>query len=157
MQLQTNLVRRKANFYFRTRVPVDLKSHYGKNEILISLKTSDKRIACYELAKIKVKLYAEFAQIRGEAFGITLTPRNSNNQSKDTTVPDVNNSTDTVQNVFYSNQTVSNVLHSENNVSNVLNGINPVNTSPNTISIVPDNGPTIEHLIEYWASQSEKL
>lgn len=71
MQLQTHLVRRKSHFYFRTRIPTDLKSHYGKTEIIISLKT------CIELK-----------------------PRNSNNQSKDTTVSDVNNSTDTVQNVY---------------------------------------------------------
>ncbi len=64
MQLQTNLVRRKSHFYFRTRIPTDLKSHYGKTEILISLKTSDKRIADYELAKLKVKLYAEFGRLR---------------------------------------------------------------------------------------------
>ena len=66
MQLQTNLVRRKSHFYFRTRIPTDLKSHYGKTEILISLKTSDKRIADYELAKLKVKLYAEVARLRGD-------------------------------------------------------------------------------------------
>ena len=95
MQLQTNLVRRKSHFYFRTRIPTDLKSHYGKTEILISLKTSDKRIADYELAKLKVKLYAEFARLRGDNFGIELKPSNSNNQSKDTTAPDVANSDNT--------------------------------------------------------------
>ena len=89
MQLQTNLVRRKSHFYFRTRIPTDLKSHYGKTEILISLKTSDKRIADSELAKLKVKLYAEVARLRGDNFGMELTPSNSHNQSKDTTVPDV--------------------------------------------------------------------
>ena len=89
MQLQTNLVRRQSRFYFRTRIPCDLKSHYGKNEILISLKTSDKRIADSELAKLKVKLYAEVARLRGDDFGIELTPSNSHNQSKYSTVPDV--------------------------------------------------------------------
>ena len=69
MQFQTNLVRRDSRFYFRSRVPKDLKSHYGKNEILVSLKTSDKRVADYELAKIKVKIYADFARLRGEVFG----------------------------------------------------------------------------------------
>ena len=194
MQLQTHLVRRKSHFYFRTRIPTDLKSHYGKTEILISLKTSDKRIADYELAKLKVKLYAEFARLRGDNFGIELKPSNSNNQSKDTTVPDVNNSTDTVQNVYNvvntvsnvhndintvnnvnSTNTVQNVANSENTVENVSNCINPVNNvanstdtvqnvynNTNTVqnvansSIVPNTEPTIEHLVEYWASQSEK-
>jgi hypothetical protein len=91
MQLQTNLVRRKSHFYFRTRNPTDLKSHYGKTEILISLKTSDKRIADYELAKIKVKLYAEFARLRGDDFGIELKPSNSNNQSTDLILPPIPN------------------------------------------------------------------
>ena len=75
MQLQTNLVRRQSRFYFRSRVPTDLKSHYGKTEILMSLKTSDKRVADYELAKFKVKLYAEFAQIRGDVFDFELKLR----------------------------------------------------------------------------------
>ena len=68
MQLQTNLVRRQSRFYFRSRVPNDLKSHYGKNEIMVSLNTSDKRIADYELIKFKMKLYAEFARLRGDVF-----------------------------------------------------------------------------------------
>ena len=82
MQLQTHLVRRKSHFYFRTRIPTDLKSHYGKNEILISLKTADKCIADYELAKIKVRLYAEFVKNTRVVFGIELKSSNSNNQSK---------------------------------------------------------------------------
>lgn len=32
MRLQTNLVRRGTGFYYRARVPEDLKKHYGKSE-----------------------------------------------------------------------------------------------------------------------------
>lgn len=74
MQLQTNLVRRGSKFYFRGRIPEDLKSHYKKNEIFISLKTSDKRIADYELAKFKANLYAEFSQLRGDGFDFNSSP-----------------------------------------------------------------------------------
>jgi integrase len=84
----------------------------------MSLKTSDKRVADYELAKFKVKLYAEFAQIRGDVFDFELKPIIENQ-------PEINTT-----------PTVSNIANS---------------------SIVPINaGPTIEKLIEYWSSQSEK-
>ena len=135
MQLQTNLVRRQSRFYFRTRIPCDLKSHYGKNEILISLKTSDKRVADYELAKIKVKLYAEFAQIRGENFGIELKPNNQSN-TQNQTIP-----------------TVSDCISTPSN--SVLNSHDGGSMSTNSSSIVPRNsGPTIEKLIEYPLLQS---
>ena len=130
MQLQTNLVRRQSRFYFRSRVPSDLKSHYKKNEILISLKTSDRRLAEYELAKVKVKLYAEFASLRGDDFGIELKP-NSNHQSKDATV-----------------STVSDCISTPCN--SVLNSHDGGSMSTNSSSIVPRNtGPTVEKLIEY--------
>jgi hypothetical protein len=188
MQLQTNLVRRKSHFYFRSRIPCDLKSHYGKNEIIISLKTCDRRTAEYELAKVKVKIYAEFARLRGDDFGIELKP-NSNHQSKDATVSNVDNSENTVSNVFNdintfshasdrtntasnivnSDNTVENVINvintvnnvsdSENTVSNVLNGINTSNVtySHNTVQNVANTGHTIEHLIDYWTSQSTPI
>ena len=135
MQLQTNLVRRQSRFYFRSRVPSDLKLHYGKNEILISLKTSDKRVADYELIKVKVQLYAEFAKIRGENFGIELKPNNQPN-TQDQTIP-----------------TVSNCIPTPSN--SVLNSSNGVSMSTNSSSIVPrNNGPTVEKLIEYPLLQS---
>jgi hypothetical protein len=101
------------------------------------LKTSDRRLAEYELAKVKVKLYAEFASLRGDDFGIELKP-NSNHQSKDATV-----------------STVSDCISTPSN--SVLNSHDGGSMSTNSSSIVPRNsGPTIEKLIEYWASQSEK-
>ena len=55
MRLQTNLVRRGSRFYYRGRVPEDLKQHYGRAEILISLQTADRRKADHALAQIKAK------------------------------------------------------------------------------------------------------
>ena len=121
MQLQTNLVRRQSRFYFRSRVPTDLKSHYGKNEILVSLNTSDKRIADYELIKFKMKLYAEFARLRGDVF-----------EAEPESEP------------------ISDTQQQTNTASSAQN-------SSKIASVVPINaGPTIEKLIEYWSSQSEK-
>ena len=52
----------------------------------MSLKTSDKRVADYELVKFKVKLYAEFAQIRGDVFDFELKPI-IENQPEINTIP----------------------------------------------------------------------
>lgn len=100
MRLQTNLVRRGTGFYYRARVPEDLKKHYGKSEFLLSLKTSDKQQADYLLAQLKAQLFCEYAQLRNQK------------------IP-----TDSL-------------------------GFSP---KPNKVK-----SPTIEHLIEYWMSQSEK-
>ena len=136
MQFQTNLVRRQSQFYFRSRVPKDLKSHYGKNEILVSLKTSDKRVAEYELAKFKVNLYAEFARLRGENFGIELKPSSNTQTTK--TQPVENDAASPVSDCASTPP-------------------NSVPSSANGGSIVPIKaGHTIEHLIEYWASQEPR-
>ncbi len=100
MRLQTNLVRRGSRFYYRARVPEDLKQHYGKSEFLLSLKTSDKQQADYLLAQLKAQLFCEYAQLR--------------------------------------NQTIPK---------------DPLRFTPKPHQV---NSPTIEHLIEYWISQSEK-
>lgn len=63
----TNLVRRGAIYYFRARVPKDLKSHYGRNEFFISLKTADRFVAEHTLVVTKVQLYREFNSLRGAA------------------------------------------------------------------------------------------
>jgi len=136
MQLQTYLVRRQSRFYFRSRVPADLKSHYGRNEILVSLNTSDKRIADYELAKFKMKLYAEFAQIRGENFGIELKPSNetSSQDQATPTVPDcASTPSNSVLNSADGGSTVSDCASTPaNSVSDGANGasIVPINAGP---------------------------
>lgn len=137
MRLQTNLVRKDSRFYFRSRIPKDLKSHYGKTELFVSLKTSDKRVADYELAKFKVNLYAEFARLRGEVFGFEVKP-DIDIKSSDTQ-PAEHNGTSTVSNCAPT---------LPNSVPKTANGA----------SIVPINGGhTIEHLIEYWASQEPRV
>lgn len=42
MIYQTKLAKRGNTYYFRAKVPVDLIDHFGKKEIKISLKTTDK-------------------------------------------------------------------------------------------------------------------
>jgi len=66
MRLQTNLVRRGTRYYFRGRVPRDLEQHYGKTELLISLRTSDRHRANCALVALKARLFDEFASLRGE-------------------------------------------------------------------------------------------
>ena len=68
MKLPTNLVRRGSRFYYRGRVPEDLKQHFGKTEFFISLKTSDFRAANYSLAHIKAKMFTNFALLRNLDF-----------------------------------------------------------------------------------------
>lgn len=74
MRLQTNLVRRGAKYYYRGRVPRDLKAHYGKTELLISLKTADRRLAEEHLIRLKAQLYDEFAKLRDIEFVPILLP-----------------------------------------------------------------------------------
>jgi len=45
MNYQTRLAKRGGTYYFRAKIPADLIAHYGKKEIKVSLKTTDKREA----------------------------------------------------------------------------------------------------------------
>jgi hypothetical protein len=40
---QTNIQRRDSGYYYRRKIPADLLVHYGKAEIVRSLRTSKKR------------------------------------------------------------------------------------------------------------------
>lgn len=64
MKSQTNLVRRGAVYYFRARFPADLVSHYGKHELIASLKTKDKQEATSKARTERVRLDQEFAHAR---------------------------------------------------------------------------------------------
>lgn len=64
VKIQTNLVRRGAVYYFRARLPADLVSHYGKREILASLKTKDKQEATCKVRTERVRLDQAFAHAR---------------------------------------------------------------------------------------------
>ncbi|HNB77151.1 MAG TPA: site-specific integrase [Rhodocyclaceae bacterium] len=72
MRLQTNLVRRGARYYFRSRVPEDLKPHYGKSEFLISLKTSNRGEAERALVALRAQLFEDYARLRGQPSAPTL-------------------------------------------------------------------------------------
>lgn len=75
MRLQTNLVRRGARYYFRSRVPEDLKPHYGKSEFLISLKTSNRCEAERALVALKARLFEDYARLRGLGTNAPILPR----------------------------------------------------------------------------------
>jgi len=66
MKDQTGLVRRKgsSNYYFRTRIPPDLRLHYGKVETCCSLGTADRPLAIQKLRLARLTLDQEFAQLR---------------------------------------------------------------------------------------------
>jgi integrase len=62
---QTRLARRGAIYYFRAKIPVDLKFHFGsKREIIESLKTSNRKEA-EELVRVRsVELDQQFSELR---------------------------------------------------------------------------------------------
>jgi integrase len=62
---QTRLARRGAVYYFRAKIPVDLKFHFGsKREIIESLRTSNRKEA-EELVRVRsVELDQQFSEIR---------------------------------------------------------------------------------------------
>lgn len=64
MKSQTHLVKRGSKYYFRARVPADLVTQYGKNEIYFSLRTSDKAEALQRVRIEQLKLDQEFHQRR---------------------------------------------------------------------------------------------
>jgi hypothetical protein len=70
---QTNVQRRKAGYYYRQKIPVDLLIHYGKREIVRSLGTSKKREASAAGYEQGHSWTRDFARIR--AGGLQTVPR----------------------------------------------------------------------------------
>lgn len=70
MRSQSRLHKRGANYYFRLKVPADLRRHYGKREIKQSLRTKDPREAATLVRKHSVALDAEFEALRRASQGI---------------------------------------------------------------------------------------
>lgn len=66
MAKQNYLQRRKDSgvYYFRKKIPLDLRDHYGKAEIKFSLKTKDHKTAAEKARVEAVKLDQEFEGIR---------------------------------------------------------------------------------------------
>lgn len=66
MIYQTKLAKRGNTYYFRAKVPLDLIAHFGKKEIKLSLKTTDKREAS-RLCNLKaVEWDEQLEELRGK-------------------------------------------------------------------------------------------
>lgn len=72
MRSQTRLHKRGANYYLRLKVPADLRRHYGKREIKLSLRTIDPQEAATLVRKHSVALDAEFEALRRASQGIAM-------------------------------------------------------------------------------------
>lgn len=66
MPSHTNLVRRGAIYYYRARVPADLRQHYQRSEFFVSLRTADRFQAECALVHLRVQLVGSFSSLRGE-------------------------------------------------------------------------------------------
>ena len=67
MKRQTCLHKRGSTYYFRRRIPEDLRSFYsGKSEIFLSLKTKDTRQAAVLVREHAVLSDREFEQYRSQ-------------------------------------------------------------------------------------------
>lgn len=66
MKKQTNVTNHKGstNYYYRARVPSDLVSHYGREEVMFSLRTKDLREANSRATIEQLKLDQEHAHLR---------------------------------------------------------------------------------------------
>lgn len=67
MYTQTRLSKRGSTFYFRAMIPKELQSHYGKREIVYSLRTKDRQEASRLVRQASAKLDAEFEAIQKPA------------------------------------------------------------------------------------------
>lgn len=66
MKNQTNVTTREGSsyYYYRARVPSDLVSHYGRQEIMFSLRTKNKQEANSRATIEQLKLDQEYANLR---------------------------------------------------------------------------------------------
>lgn len=67
MRSQSNLVRRGTAYYFRKKIPADLRDHYPENqagEFRVSLGSIDQREAKARAAELAAEKEAEFATKR---------------------------------------------------------------------------------------------
>jgi len=73
MRFTTHLIRRDGTFYYRARIPADLQPKYGKHEVWISLKTSNRHDAELKLAQLHNQKLQEYAALRSGAEWVTTT------------------------------------------------------------------------------------
>ena len=64
MYTQTRLSKRGSTYYFRAMIPKELQAHYGKREIIYSLRTKDRQEASRLVRQASAKLDAEFDTIQ---------------------------------------------------------------------------------------------
>lgn len=60
----THLSKRGTRYYFRRKIPIDLQAHYGREEIVRSLGTSDRKEAVRLCRAVGVEVDAEFEKVR---------------------------------------------------------------------------------------------
>lgn len=71
MQYQTRQHKRGSTYYFRVKIPVDLRRHYdGRQEIKYSLGTKDHREAARLVRQHSARLDQEFEALRGASQGL---------------------------------------------------------------------------------------
>jgi integrase len=66
---QTGLQRREGSYYYRQKVPWDLRRHFGKHEIVLSLRTTKAREASARAYEQGHKWTREFIRIRAGGLG----------------------------------------------------------------------------------------
>jgi len=64
MYTQTRLSKRGSTYYFRAMIPKELQAHYGKREIVYSLRTKDRQEASRLVRQASAKLDSEFEAIQ---------------------------------------------------------------------------------------------
>lgn len=64
MYTQTRLSKRGSTYYFRAMIPKPLQAHFGKKEIVYSLRTKDRQEASRLVRQASAKLDAEFEAIQ---------------------------------------------------------------------------------------------
>ncbi len=69
MYSQTRLFKRNNNYYYRSKIPVDLQEHFGKKEQKFSLKTKNREKAAALVRQIAAKSDEEFARLRAALYG----------------------------------------------------------------------------------------
>lgn len=64
MYTQTRFSKRGSTYYFRAMIPQELQNHFGKREIVYSLRTKDRKEASRLVRIASAKLDAEFDTVR---------------------------------------------------------------------------------------------
>ena len=83
---QKHLVTRSGINYYRLTVPYDLKHHYKKRELKISLKTPNRSAALLLYASVESKMQMEFAMLRS---GLSVSSLSQSTTATPVALPEV--------------------------------------------------------------------